>query len=167
MGSFCSPVSLFCTILLTTGNVKNFGWCLVTLSEIFGLLVSNTYIGVTIKLHKCFAKVVSLNLNWLDFKQTISVFSLGEKKCTKQRNRRGKSPQIVLIWKMNVFLLKLPHYFKIRCTILEILYKKMFTIISKCKNRYQGVTGVTTKFHKWIAELNYELNNSNKRCEWH
>ena len=34
------------------------------------------------------------------------------------------------------------------------------------KNRYLGVTGATTKFHKCIAELNYELNNNNTRCEW-
>ena len=33
------------------------------------------------------------------------------------------------------------------------------------KNRYLMVTGVTIKFHKFIAELNYELNNNNKRCE--
>ena len=28
------------------------------------------------------------------------------------------------------------------------------------------MTGVTIKFHGYIAKLNHKLNNSNKRCEW-
>ena len=48
-------------------------------------------------------------------------------------------------------------------TILMILYKKLITIISKCPKYIPGVTGVTTKFHKCIVELNDKLNNDKTR----
>ena len=55
----------------------------------------------------------------------------GENNCTKQRNQQAKWPQTLLFWKINVFLFKPPYYFKIHRTILEILWKKMITIISE------------------------------------
>ena len=67
---------------------------------------------------------------------------------------------------MGVCSFKLPYYLKIHRTIMEILSKKMITIIYKCQKRYIEATGVTTKFYKCIAVLNYELNNNNKTCEW-
>ena len=57
----------------------------------------------------------------------------------------------------------------------RIILKSMVLLLRHCKrkwssylnvkNRYLGMTGVTKKFHKSIAKLNYELNNNRKRCE--
>ena len=57
----------------------------------------------------------------------------------------------------------------------RIILKSMVLLLRHCKrkwssylnvkNRYLRMTGVTKKFHKSIAKLNYELNNNKKRCE--
>ena len=57
----------------------------------------------------------------------------------------------------------------------RIILKSMVLLLRHCKrkwssylnvkNRYLGMTGVTKKFHKSIAKLNYELNNNKKKCE--
>ena len=45
-------------------------------------------------------------------------------------------------------------------------HSDMVGAVPVAKNRYLGVTGVTTKFHKCITELNYKLNKDNKRYKW-
>ena len=55
----------------------------------------------------------------------------------------------------------------------RIILKSMVLLLRHCKrkwssylnvkNRYLGMTGVTKKFHKSIAKLNYELNNNKKK----
>ena len=61
------------------------------------------------------------------------------------------------------------------CVNNRIILKSMVLLLRHCKrkwssylnvkNWYLGMTGVTKKLHKSIAKLNYELNNSKKRCE--
>ena len=90
----------------------------------------------------------------------------------KQRKPASKWHQIA--WKMNVFFFFF-FFFFLWGVNNRIILKSMVLLLRHCKrkwssylnvkNRYLGMTGVTKKFHKSIAKLNYELNNNKKRCE--
>ena len=83
----------------------------------------------------------------------------------KQKKPASKWHQIALYERWMCFCSNYRTILKSIVLLLRYCKRKWSPSYLNAKNRYFGMTGVTKKLHKSIAKLNYELNNSKKRCE--